>query len=192
MSWLSNEPTNVGSLLFATNYWTSFLMHSWIWIFVTGLFSDLFCLFHSYPWDYQTNGARVRATGIVVISTQPLNRADTFCLTLFVWHFLSDTFFLPSLLPVVNCACAHKMVGRYDGAPPQNVFKIICQVFKPWCPYYTIRAQIYLINQPTILAVHQSWLLSFDCDVENSACCVIVHKNCGWALLPTHFFQGEA
>ena len=27
MSWLSNEPTNVGSLLFATNYWTSILLH---------------------------------------------------------------------------------------------------------------------------------------------------------------------
>ena len=27
ISWLSNEPTNVGSLLFATNYWTSVLMH---------------------------------------------------------------------------------------------------------------------------------------------------------------------
>ena len=28
--WLSNEPTNVGSLLFATNYWTSVLMHGWM------------------------------------------------------------------------------------------------------------------------------------------------------------------
>ena len=32
-----------------------------------------------------------------------------FCLTLFC---------LPSLLLVVNCACAHKMVGRYDGLVP--------------------------------------------------------------------------
>ena len=30
MSGLSNEPTNVGSILFATSYWTSFLMHSWM------------------------------------------------------------------------------------------------------------------------------------------------------------------
>ena len=27
ISWLNNEPTNVGSLLFATNYWMSVLMH---------------------------------------------------------------------------------------------------------------------------------------------------------------------
>ena len=54
----------------------------------------------------------VRTTGIVGISTHPLNRADTFCLTLFCLH---------SVLPVVNCACSHKTAGRYDGAPPQNV-----------------------------------------------------------------------
>ena len=30
MSWLSNEPTNVGSLLFASNYWMSVLMHGWM------------------------------------------------------------------------------------------------------------------------------------------------------------------
>ena len=51
MSWLSNELTNVGSLLFATNYWMSVLMHGWIWIFVTRLFGDLFPLFQSCPWD---------------------------------------------------------------------------------------------------------------------------------------------
>ena len=58
MSWLSNELKNVGSLLFATNYWTSILMHGWIRIFVTRLFGDLFRLFQSCPCDYQTNGAR--------------------------------------------------------------------------------------------------------------------------------------
>ena len=62
--------------------------------------------------DYQTNGARVRATGIVVILTHPLNRED---------NFLSDNFCLTSLLPLVNCACAHKTVGRHDGELLQNV-----------------------------------------------------------------------
>ena len=76
MSWLSNEPTNVGSLLFATNYWTSVLMHGWMRIFVTRLFGDLFRLFQSCPHDYQTNGARVRATGIVGILTKRLTKKE--------------------------------------------------------------------------------------------------------------------
>ena len=69
MSWLSNEPTNVGSLLFATNYWTSVLMHGWIQIFVTRLFGDIFRLFQSCLCNYQTNGLRVRTTGILGILT---------------------------------------------------------------------------------------------------------------------------
>ena len=69
MSWIINEPTNVGSLLFSTNYWTSVLMHGWIWIFVTRLFVDLFRLFQYCSCNYHTNGARVRATGIVGILT---------------------------------------------------------------------------------------------------------------------------
>ena len=67
-------------------------------IFVTRLFGDLFRLFQSCACDYQTNGARVRATDIVLILTHPLNRADTFCLT----FFCLTLFCLPSLLPVVN------------------------------------------------------------------------------------------
>ena len=47
-------------------------------IFVTRLFGDIFRLFQSCPFDYQTNGARVFATGIVGILTHPLNCADTF------------------------------------------------------------------------------------------------------------------
>ena len=117
MSLPSNEPTNVGSLFFATNYWMSVLMHGLIRIFVTRLFGDLFCLFQSCPCDYQTNGARVRVTGIVVILTHSLNHADTFCQTLFCLKL----FCLLSLLPVVNCACAHKTVGRYDGDLPQII-----------------------------------------------------------------------
>ena len=88
MSWLSNEPKNVCSLLFATNYWTSVLMHVWIRIFVTRLFGNLFCLFQYCPCNYQTNRARVRATGIVGISTDPLNRADTFFSDTFLSTFL--------------------------------------------------------------------------------------------------------
>ena len=55
-----------------------------VWrIYVTRLFGVIFRLFQSFPYDYQTNGARVRATGIVGILTHHLNRADS---------FLSDTF----------------------------------------------------------------------------------------------------
>ena len=42
---------------------------------------------------------------------QTLFRQTLFCLTLFC---------LPSVLPVVNCSCAHKTFGRYDGELPQN------------------------------------------------------------------------
>ena len=188
MSWLSNEPTNVGSLLFATNYWTYVLMHGWTRIFVTRLFGDLFRLFQSCPCNYQTNGARVRATGIVGILTHPLNHADTFCQTLFVWHFFV-------YLPYYLWWIVHVHTERSDVTMVscRKMFcEIICQVFKPWCPYYTVCVQIYLIDQPKILSVHRSRLLSFDCAVANSARCVIVHKDRGWDLLPTHFFQGEA
>ena len=57
--------------------------------------------------------------------------------------------------------------------------KIICQVFKPWCPYYTVSVQIYLIDQQKILAVHRSRVLAFDCAVANPACCIIIHKDRG-------------
>ena len=92
-------------------------MHGWMQIFVTRLFGDLFCLFQSSLYNYQTNGAYVCVTGIVGIFTHPLNSADT---------FLSDTFFqtlfcLPSVLPAVNCSCAHKMARRYDCELPRNV-----------------------------------------------------------------------
>ena len=40
-------------------------------IFVTRIFGDIFRLFQSCPYDYQTIGARVRATGIVGILTLP-------------------------------------------------------------------------------------------------------------------------
>ena len=41
-----------------------------VWhIYVTRLFGVIFRLFQSCPYDYQTNGARVRATGIVGILT---------------------------------------------------------------------------------------------------------------------------
>ena len=73
MSWLSNEPANFGPLLSATNYWTYVLMRGWIQIFVTRLFGDLFRLFQSCPCDYQTNGERVRATGILGILTETLS-----------------------------------------------------------------------------------------------------------------------
>ena len=39
-----------------------------VWrIYVTRLFGVIFRLFQSCPYDYQTNGARIRATGIVGI-----------------------------------------------------------------------------------------------------------------------------
>ena len=38
-------------------------------IYVTRLFGVIFRLFQSFSYDYQTNGARVRATGIGVILT---------------------------------------------------------------------------------------------------------------------------
>ena len=40
-------------------------------IFITRLFGDLFRMFQSCPYNYQTNGARVRATIIVGIITEP-------------------------------------------------------------------------------------------------------------------------
>ena len=99
---------NIGRLSLCTVEWQ---------IFVTRLFGDLFRLFQSCPYDFQNNGARVRAAGIVGILTHPLNRADTF----FVRHFFVWHFFLPSVLPAVNCACAHKKAGRYDSELPRNV-----------------------------------------------------------------------
>ena len=42
-------------------------MHGWMLIFVTWLFGNIFLLFQSCPYDYQTNGARVHITGIVGI-----------------------------------------------------------------------------------------------------------------------------
>ena len=70
--------------------------------------------------------------------------------------------------------------------------KIISQVFKPWCLYYMVRVQGELIDQPKILAVHQSQALTFYCDDANPARYIIIHKDRFWALLPTHLFQGEA
>ena len=67
MSWLSNEPMNAGSLLFATNYWTSVLMHGCMKYLRHTTICVIFRLFQSCPYDYQTNGARVHITGIVGI-----------------------------------------------------------------------------------------------------------------------------
>ena len=39
-------------------------------IFVTRVFGDIFRLFQSCPYDYQTTGARIHATGIVRILTR--------------------------------------------------------------------------------------------------------------------------
>ena len=80
MSWLGNEPTDVGSLLFATNYWTSVLMHGWIRIFVTQLFGDIFRLFQSCPCECQTNDERDWYCG-------NFNTPSQSCRNFFVRHF---------------------------------------------------------------------------------------------------------
>ena len=90
------------------------------------LFGVIFRLFQSCPYDYQTNDARIRVTGIVGILTHPLNCADSFrhslfCLTLFC---------LPSIWPAVNSAFVHKMAGPHDGEPPQNVLWNNLQYFR--------------------------------------------------------------
>ena len=96
----------IGRLSLCTVVWRNY---------VTRLFGVIFRPFQSCPYDYQTNGARVHATGIVGILTHALNRADSFssyffCLTLFC---------LPSVWATVNFAFLHKMAGRHDGEPPQ-------------------------------------------------------------------------
>ena len=192
MSWLSNEPTNDGLLLFATNYWTSILMHGWIWIFVTRLFGDLFRLFQSCLRNYHINGARVRVTGIVEILTQNINTSSQSCRHFSSDTFLSEFFCLPSVLRVVNCACAHKRPDVTMVSCREMFCEIICHIFESWCPYYSVRVKIYLINQPKILAVHRSRSLLFDCAVANFARRVIVYKGRGWALFPTYLFQGES
>ena len=86
-------------------------------ILVTRLFSNIIRLFQSCPYDYQTNGARVHATGIVGILTHPLNRADPFSSD----AFLSEIFFKPSVLLAENFPFAHKTAGRHDGGSLGNV-----------------------------------------------------------------------
>ena len=106
-----------------------------------------------------------------------------FCLTL----FLNLPYHSRWIVHVHIKLLGVKMVRR------RKMFcKIICQVFKPWCPYYTVRVKIYLIDKLRILTAHQSRALVFDCAVANPARYIIIHKYCGWALLPTHFFLGEA
>ena len=81
-----------------------------------------------------------------------------FCLTLFV------------NLPYHLWWVVHLHIKRSDITMVRRrklFFKKICQVFKPWCPYYTVRVQIDLIDQPKILAVHRSRSLSFDSAVTN-------------------------
>ena len=114
-------------------------MHGLIWIFVPQLFRNLSCLFQSCPCDYQTSAARVRTTGIVGISSHPLNHANT---------FLSDTFVY---LPYHSWWTVHVHIKRSDVTMVRRwkmFYKIICQVFKPWCPYHTVDVQVYLIDQP--------------------------------------------
>ena len=99
-------------------------------IFVTRLFGDILRLFQYCPYEYQTNGVRVRATGIVVIWTHPLNLADTFSSD----TFLSDTFCLPSVLPAENFPFAHKTAERHDGGSPQIFLWNILPYFRILVP----------------------------------------------------------
>ena len=59
LAWYYFLPT-IGRLSLCTVVWR---------IYVTRLFGVIFRLFQYYPYNYQTNGARVRATGIVGILT---------------------------------------------------------------------------------------------------------------------------
>ena len=109
-------------------------------------------------------------------------------LTIFVWHFFVN-------LPYHLWRVVHVHIKRSDVTMVRRrkmFCEIISQVFEPWCPYYTVCVQIYLIDQPKILAVHRSRELVFYCAVADPSLCIIIHKDCGWALLPTHLFQGEA
>ena len=144
MSWLSNEPTNVGSLLFATNYWTSVLMHVWIRIFVTRLLGDLFRLFQSLPCNYQTNGMRVRTTGIVVILTK-------------VMVIVSDGIIIHIVKSHVRSFLVSKLVSKTKplNAPTRMVYNNPWIVY-PWVPKYGRSSSLEDSVVPVVCC--KSWL----------------------------------
>ena len=117
-----------------------------------------------------------------------INTPSQSCWHFFVWHFFVN-------LPCYSWWVVHVHIKRSDVTMvhrPKMLGKIISQVFNPWCLYYTVRVQIYLIDQQKILVVHRLRKVASYCTVTNPARCIIIHKNCGWALLPTLLFQGEA
>ena len=169
------------------------MLAQYYWLPTNGRLS--FCAVESGPSSHRDLAIYPAYFSLARATTRPMVRACARPVWRKHQHTLSIVLILfcqPSLLLMASCACAHKTVWLYDGAPPQMLDKIISQVFKTWCPYYTVRVQIYLIDQPKILVVHRSWALTFYCAVANPARCIIIHKDRGWALLPTHFFRGDA
>ena len=116
-----------------------------------------FCTVKSGSSSHDNSAIDPSYSSLARATTRPMVRACAQMVLREHQHTLSivlTLFCQPFLSLVAISACAHKTVLRYDGAPPNLFCKIISQVFKPWCPYYTVRVQIYLIDQPKILAVH--------------------------------------
>ena len=86
-------------------------------IFVTRLFGDIFRLFQSCPYDYQNNGARICATGIVGILTY----TSLVCL-----EYL--TVFIIGLLPFQYCFILCN-IWAHDGICWVCLCFTLCQCF---------------------------------------------------------------
>ena len=142
MSWLSNEPTNVGSLLFATNYWMSVLMHGWMTnIRHTPIRQSILpvpVLPVRLP-DYSCVRSRDWYCGNI-------NTPSQLCRHFFVRHFFVWHFFV--YLPYYPWWILHMNIKRPDVTmvSRREMFcEIICHIFESWCPFYLVSVKIYLI-----------------------------------------------
>ena len=136
ISWLSNEPTNVGSLLFATNYWTSVFMHAWMTSF---LHTTIPVLSVQLPDQWC---ARLRNWYCWNINTPSQSCRHFFVRNLSVWHFFV---YLPYYLRIIFHFHIKRpvvtMVGRCE-----RFCEIFCHIFQSRCPFYLVSVQSYLID----------------------------------------------